>query len=67
MSTSGYIHSIDTFGSVDGFGIRYIIFTSGCLMRCQYCHNPDTWKMKDGIEKPQTNWLPTLFAIKAIC
>lgn len=47
---NGYIHSVDTFGSVDGPGIRYIVFTSGCLMRCQYCHNPDTWKMKDGKE-----------------
>ncbi len=42
----GAIHSIETFGSVDGPGIRFIVFLKGCKLRCKYCHNADTWDPK---------------------
>ncbi len=46
--TLGYVHSIETFGSVDGPGIRFVAFMQGCRLRCAFCHNPDTWNLGGG-------------------
>ena len=45
----GFLHSFTTGSTVDGPGVRVVAWTTGCMFRCLYCHNPDTWKLKNGI------------------
>ncbi|HAX91131.1 MAG TPA: pyruvate formate lyase-activating protein, partial [Rhodospirillaceae bacterium] len=46
--SQGYVHSVETAGTVDGPGLRFVVFVSGCPLRCLYCHNPDTRNLREG-------------------
>ena len=57
----GYCHSYETSSRYDGPGLRIVLFVSGCLLRCTYCHNPDTWHLKTA---PTCRWI-TCCAVSA--
>ena len=63
----GNIHSIETCGTVDGPGIRFVVFTQGCPMRCLYCHNPDTWGTDLNKQIPVNEILRQYESVKEFC
>ncbi|WP_027431639.1 pyruvate formate-lyase-activating protein [Lachnospira multipara] len=61
----GRVNSLESFGSVDGPGVRYIVFLKGCHMRCKYCHNPETWSMEGGMEMTPSQVMEKAIRFKA--
>ncbi len=65
INQEGYIHSVESFGTVDGPGLRYVVFLQGCPLRCAYCHNPDTWAVGVGGKKSVSEILASYESCKA--
>jgi pyruvate formate lyase activating enzyme len=63
----GNIHSIESCGTVDGPGIRFVVFTQGCPLRCQYCHNPDSWEINAGKKVSVSEILRQYEGVKEFC
>lgn len=63
----GNIHSIESCGTVDGPGVRFVVFTQGCPLRCQYCHNPDSWKLDKNHEMSVDDILKKYDGVKEFC
>ena len=64
MESEGFIHSVETFGTLDGPGVRYVVFLQGCSLRCRYCHNPDTWKLHGGERKSVSELVKDIISYK---
>lgn len=63
----GNIHSVETCGTVDGPGVRFVVFTQGCPMRCLYCHNPDTWSTDTNKQLSADDILRKYDSVKEFC